>query len=126
MRLITANCSALILNGTDLYSIDITTTASNTSQRLDTVELRPLGQLVDVDEPIVDVHYKKSSEYALIIVALRSHYQVYAIINARYNGEMRSIEKIALNGAHQRMLMFAQNDVWYCVVGNGLSGELGT
>lgn len=90
------------------------------------VVFRQLGQLIDLDEVIVDVHYKMGNDYMLVLVALQSHYQVYAIYNDRYNGDMRTIEKIAMNGDHQRMIMFAQKDSWYCLIGNGLKNELKT
>lgn len=136
VRLITSNCSALILNGTELYSVDVVPPppgASSIDQPQQSsagashaVVLRQLGKLIDVNEAIVDVQYKMGREYMLVLVALQSHYQVYAIFNDRYSGNMHTIEKIAMNGEHQRMVLFSQKDSWYCLIGNGLNNDLGT
>lgn len=118
VRLITSNCSALILNGRELYSMMSSTKG--------VVDLKLIGSLSDVDEAIVDMHYKKSDKYTLVLVALQTHYQVYVLYTDQYNGDIQAIEKIAMNGMHQQILIFSQNDSWYCLIGNSLNNELGT
>lgn len=125
VRLILSNCSALILNGTDLYTMDVSAANAN---EVAGPEIRPFGMLDNLqsDESIVDVQYKKGPMYTFVLVALQTHYQVFVVFNDRDNGHMQAIEKIAMNGVHQQMRIFSQLDSWYCLIGNGFSNELGT
>lgn len=92
------------------------------------LEIKPFGMLGNLqsDESIVDVAYKKGLMYTFMLVALQTHYQVFVVFNDRDNGQMQAIEKIAMNGVHQQMRIFSQQDSWYCLIGNGFSNELGT
>lgn len=126
----TSNCSALFLNGTDLHALDVgqtdTTTPGKNDSHIVVPSFTALGTLADVEERIIDVAYAKSNTYNLIVVALQTHYHVYVINNDRYTAAIRSVEKIAMNGVHQRMLLFSQNNNWYCLIGNGFNNAWGT